>query len=691
MKQNGRMSIRLLLVLLPVMVAGLVLLVSVSILSSNKLIESQVSKEMNLNLAAEKAQIEAKIDSVAALAGNIADMVGHTYKNTSLNEYEAMLGRMIFSNALALGSGIWFEPYQYNEEEEYVGPYIYKEGDEPVTTYSYSNAEYNYFAYEFYTGVAAKMKEDHSATVLFTDPYYDPETDRVMSSCSAPILNENKTFIGVITVDIELSTIQGIAESIRIGETGQAFLLNSTGEFIYQKGNDNILNTSITAEKNVSLARAGEKMLQKSSGKTTYLENGEKIHVYYDHIHTLNWPLGITIKDSELTTPINNLTKQLLLISGVILVFIIAIVLLQITSISRNIRRVKAFVRELADGNFTIEPLKSKRTDEIGAMGSSLNHMYQNNKQMIEKILNHSHTLNQSSEELNSSAKELQDQIKTIEKLMTEVNDDMSASSAATQQVNASIEEVNSSVEILADESSNSTNLAHEIKVRAADIQDISKNSYDLAQELTKEHQLNLNKSIEKANVVNAIGEMAEVISSIASQINLLALNASIEAARAGEQGKGFAVVAGEVGKLAGETSAAVDKIKETIKEVQGAFDGLLIQSKAFITFLTETVSPDYYKFLESAQQYGRDAVLIEEFSSRTSYMVEEIDKVMNNVCHAIQSIAASAQNTVDNSGVITNSVEVVSAEVKQISEMSDHQEKVSMDLLDTANRFQVK
>lgn len=58
---------------------------------------------------------------------------------------------------------------------------------------------------------------------------------------------------------------------------------------------------------------------------------------------------------------------------------------------------------------------------------------------------------------------------------------------------------------------------------------------------------------------------MAEVISEIADQINLLSLNASIEAARAGEQGKGFAVVAGEIGNLAGETTAAVNKIKEQL------------------------------------------------------------------------------------------------------------------------------
>ena len=84
-----------------------------------------------------------------------------------------------------------------------------------------------------------------------------------------------------------------------------------------------------------------------------------------------------------------------------------------------------------------------------------------------------------------------------------------------------------------------------------------------------------LQLSIENAKVVESIGEMANVISGIAEQINLLSLNASIEAARAGDAGRGFAVVATEIGKLAGSTSQAVEEIQSTITEVKSAFNGL--------------------------------------------------------------------------------------------------------------------
>lgn len=683
MKRTRRLSTKLLLVLLPVIIIGLVVLVSVSILFSRTLIDSQVEEQMKLSLLAESTKIQNEIQSVASLAENISDMVSYTYQSTSLEEYEKMLGRIIYTNEFVLGSGIWFEPYEYDKDEKFIGPYIYKEGDKPVTTYAYSNAEYDYFTYEFYTGAALSKKE-----AVFTDPYYDPETDLVMSSCSAPIIDANNKFVGVITVDIELSSIQNIAQDIHVGNTGKAIVLDSTGRFIYQDGKNNILDKSITEETNTSYAKTGSEMLANETGNTTYYDGKEKIHLYYEKIDTVNWPLGLTMNESELTEPVIQLSNQLMLICGGILIVIIIIVLLQVSSISRNIKKVMVFSKELANGNFTVEQLKAKRKDEIGSMGRSLNHMYESNKDMIQKIAAHSSILGTSSEELHSSAGKLKHQIKKIEKLMKEVNNDMSTSSASTQEVNASIEEVNSSVAILTDESSNSTNLAREIKVRAADIQDSSKKSFDLAQNLTEEHQTNLNTSIEKANVVNAIGEMAEVISEIASQINLLSLNASIEAARAGEQGKGFAVVAGEIGKLAGETSQAVERIKDTIQEVQGAFDDLLKQSKAMLGFVTDTVSPDYNNFLEAAKQYGKDAVLIEEFSSRTSYMVEEIEKVINDVSQAVQSIAIASQNTVDNSTVIMNAVESVSEESDQITEMSESQEAVASELSGVVKNF---
>lgn len=275
-----------------------------------------------------------------------------------------------------------------------------------------------------------------------------------------------------------------------------------------------------------------------------------------------------------------------------------------------------------------------------------------------------------------------------IESLMNQVNSDMTSSSAATEEVNAAVEEVNSSVNMLASETEKSLELAGEIKKRANGIEDTSRSAYELANKLAAQNRAGLEKSIKNADVVKSIGALAEVISEIADQINLLSLNASIEAARAGEQGKGFAVVAGEIGNLAGETTAAVNKIKETIGEVEHAFSGIVEQSQSMLNFVTDTVAPDYDTFVNVAQQYGDDAQAIEKFSNDIARMATNIETIIHEVSQAVSSVAESSQNTVDNSGQIMQSVNSVSAVVGEVSEMSSQQEKIAGELKEVVGKF---
>ena len=429
-------------------------------------------------------------------------------------------------------------------------------------------------------------------------------------------------------------------------------------------------------------------MLDSDSGKACFTEGITGYTVYYETIPDLDWKLGIAIENSELNAPVISLGIKLAIIAAVILIIMILVILSQVKSVSRQINRVKNFAVQLAEGNFKVQSLESRRSDELGAMGQSLNEMYGNNKDMISKISGHAKLLSDSSIELKRSVEELKKDYEMIESLMNQVNSDMTSSSAATEEVNAAVEEVNSSVNMLASETEKSLELAGEIKKRANGIEDTSRSAYELANKLAAQNRAGLEKSIKNADVVKSIGALAEVISEIADQINLLSLNASIEAARAGEQGKGFAVVAGEIGNLAGETTAAVNKIKETIGEVEHAFSGIVEQSQSMLNFVTDTVAPDYDTFVNVAQQYGDDAQAIEKFSNDIARMATNIETIIHEVSQAVSSVAESSQNTVDNSGQIMQSVNSVSAVVGEVSEMSSQQEKIAGELKEVVGKF---
>ena len=616
------------------------------------------------------------------MATTIANMVETSYRSTEMAEYEKMLANIISANDIVLGSGLWFEPYAYDSEEEYMGPYVYKDGDSTLTTYDYSNAEYDYFSQEYYT-----MCVD-ATEAQFTDPYYDPTSDTIMSSCACPIIVDGR-YIGCVTVDIELGAITGIVDNIVVGETGSAMLITASGTYLAGTDDEKVQNAvCITEDENASLASAGSAILGQESGTSAYIENGQSINLYYSTLEQTGWKLILKMPQLELNAPLNRLRMLLIGVSLVALLAAVVIVLFQVRSIANSIRMVQIFAGALAGGDFTVDSIQVKSQDELGNMGTSLNQMYDSNKGVINNIKEHAEEIGTSSKRLRDAATNLTEKFREIQRYMNDVNTAMLSSSAATEEVNASTEEVLSNVNLLAEQTHGSMEMAQNIRERATEIGRNSRESFDSATKLSGQFEERLQESIEKAKVVECIGDLASVISGIAEEINLLSLNASIEAARAGEAGRGFAVVASEIGQLSVSTSKAVEEIKTTIDEVKIAFSGIANDASALLGFVQDTVAPDYSNFVEVAEQYGRDAEAIDETSNQIFTMSESIKQIMQEVTYAIQSIAEATENTTELSSDIMGSIDIVSDDVSDISDMSDKQDVIVQNLNEVVGKF---
>lgn len=684
--KKQRISTKMLAIILPVIILSMAVLAFISANSSRAIIEKQIAEQVDAELQAQLNNTAKELSKVERSAMDLSSVIGLTYKDLDIKTYEAMFQEIVSANDMVMGSGVWFEPYAYDSTKEYVGPYVFKSGDKIDVTYDYETKEYDYPSQAYYTMVANGEKK-----AKFTDPYYDATTQSVMTTCAMPIYSASNQFLGCVTVDINLNQIQDVINAIQIGENGTASLLTGNGVYISSPDSTKTENeTNITAEANATLAAAGQEILANDKGTVTYkAENG--IHnLYYDTLTDIGWTLIIDIPLSQLNQPVNELLMKLLVVCVFAVICSTIAVLIVVTNISKSLKKVQIFAGLLADGDFTIQPLESKSKDELGQMSESLDNMYASNKEVIQNISNQSKTINEASVNLNRSSDELLREFEQIEAYMSKVNEAMMTSSAATEEVNASVEEVSSSVNLLAEETVKSKNLVNEIRNRADDIEDKSQESFHYATKLSGEFQESLGKSIENAKVVESIGEMASVISNIAEQINLLSLNASIEAARAGEQGRGFAVVASEIGKLAGDTSKAVDEIQSTIADVHNAFNGLTEESKSLLEFLTGTVTPDYDKFVGVARQYGQDAGSIEELTDKISIMSENIERIMSEVSSAVQSIAESAQDTADNSGKTLEAVGEVSKVVDDVSSMSKEQQEIAEELHSVVGKFKL-
>ncbi len=680
-------GIKMLLGILPVVVLALALLARISESTSRDLIVQQSNSTMQSELKANVNSINDYLNVVETTAMNIAHMVGSSYQTTQIDTYGTAITDIIEGNELILGSGIWFEPNVYDSQQKYMGPYWHKVGDKAELTYEYNDASYDYFNQEYY-----KLAANGTKKAIITDPYFDATLNTTMASCTAPIYDPSGKFIGAVTVDMQLSDINDLIQSIKVGKNGTAMLTSAEGVYLCGTDQEKVTNgANIAQDENGSLAAAGAAMISSDKGKVTYDEGKETYNLYYDKVPDIGWIIMIKMPQSELEEPIVALNAKLMQVSGIALICCILAVLFQVASIASGLKKVKKFAGSLASGDFTVQPLKSRRKDELGQMSSSLNNMFNSNKAVIEQISEQAGGITDASVRLNSVSGDLLQQFSEIKVYMGDVDKAMMSSSAATEEVNASMAEVNSSVSVLADETGKSSKMAGEIMERARTIEKNSRDAYESAFEISKEREQDLLLAVENAKVVEKIGDMARIISNTASQINLLSLNASIEAVRAGEQGRGFAVVAREIGRLAKDTSEIVKEIEGTITEVQKAFGMMMNGSESMLKFLKETVTPDYNNFVDVGQQYGRDAVSIEEISNEIAEMAENISQVMQEVRDAIQNVSESVQTTAGNSSMVLSTVEKAYVVVTDMSKMSEKQERIAEELNTVVSGFKLK
>ena len=678
---------KMLIILLPLFAVVLIIMSLFSIQQSRTIITEQANTIAEETLQAAIQDMDGDLEVIRYTALNISRSVSAIYERADLKIYENMLSHIINDNDMISGSGIWFEPFKGKATEKYFGPYYYKDGDSVVCTMEYSNADYDYLSQEYYLNA----KSITTSEAIITDPYYDPVSGTVMSTCSAPIFDIAGGYIGCVTVDISLGTIEDTTAAIKMGNTGTAMLTTSSGVYLYAidktkaENGDNILD-----DPNASLAKLGSTVLGNTKGASEYFIGSKKYDVFYDTLPKVDWKLMLQIEDDELLEKVFHMMNVMVIILVLALVIGALVIFFVINAITKQLSKVSVFAGELASGDFTIDPLAVKSKDEVGRVSSALNNMYSSNKTIISEIARESRDVNDVSTTLGAMSQELNAEFDKIRENMAVVNDAMMMTGAATEQVSASVADVNESVRGLAQETETTNAEVSRITKRAAEIQEKCRLAHDEAISIAKLRKEELERANEKAAVVNEIETLAATISEIASEINLLSLNASIEAARAGEAGRGFAVVASEINKLASQTAEAVDRIKGTTNEIQGAFHDMADGSNKLLTFVTETVTPDYDNFVEVGHQYGEDAELFGRLASQIDEMTDMISNSMSEVNEAVASIAESTQDTSSKSAEINDSVSNVSGAVESVAEMAQQQQKTANNLIDIVNQFKL-
>jgi len=359
------------------------------------------------------------------------------------------------------------------------------------------------------------------------------------------------------------------------------------------------------------------------------------------------------------------------------------------TFISRRLNKVVDFAHSIAAGDFS-KRIVISANDEIGSMAKALNSAAEGIRKLISEVIENSGNLSALSEELSASIEEITTKMESIDNSTAAITKGIEELSASTEEVNASVQEIDSATTEIADKSGESKEYVHKVRANAEEIHDRSIKSIEMSKSLYKEINSKITRAIEDGKVVDEVKIMAESIGSIASQTNMLSLNAAIEAARAGEAGKGFSVVAGEIRKLAEQSSDAVKRIETVVGQVKTAFDNLSANSYNILDFIRKNVNSDYDMFIKVIENYVTDIHNINKMSEQIAVSANTISGSLDEVTAVIQDVSDTTQQSAASSEEIACGVDDTTKALENLAKASEDQAGLAEKLNRLVSTFKV-
>lgn len=337
--------------------------------------------------------------------------------------------------------------------------------------------------------------------------------------------------------------------------------------------------------------------------------------------------------------------------------------------ISKPIKSVTGLLNKTAELDLSedgrIIPLIDRK-DETGVMAKALNGMQKSLRRMVTDIADISGNLASHSQELTASANENTRTIGQVAKTIGEIAESNSSLSANVRDTTATIADITktiSEVSVIteegADYAARSLEMVKEGEKAVESQSDRMKENIEVSRQV--------GSSIQELNgMMHKIGNIVNVITSIAGQTNLLALNAAIEAARAGEAGKGFAVVSEEIRKLAEGSTSAAKEITQIINDTTGK-TALVVQNMdnayQIVSAQDEAISATkaaFRKIKESAEEIVNRTNVSDTSLKRLIAMSGEIDKKAREMAEASEGTAASMEEIAATSQQQLASVELI-------------------------------
>jgi methyl-accepting chemotaxis protein len=656
------------------------------------------------------------LDAIQASSG-ISHALGETFYNLKDNlsrrdlvqKMEATYHTTFAREVNLLGGGAFYEPNAFYPDVFDFHCFVSKDLSVPFLSendvrWAGDTWEWDVDTYDEGWYQAALPKGWNRATpradrYYWSELYVDTSVDVLMVSVCIPMYSPQKRIVGVATVDVSLSTLQNMFASFSLPTpsaqiAGFFVFFNATFAI---SGSD---NHDITEYPEGSwLVNLEDIKIGQTINKTIKVDDSD--YTLHAFVHNSGIGVAILIPNAEKYAAINAVQKtNYFTVIGIALAMI-AIILFVVFAISHwivsPVKQTSLFLNAFAKGDLT-QNIDVRGNDEFAQMSLTLNQAQEGIKDLILDIKKEATMLSDIGNSLESDMNDTAAAIKQITANVQSIKGRVMNQSASVSQTHATMEQLESNIDKLnnhlKNQSGDISQVSAAIEEMVANISSVTEtlvgNAGNVktlldASEVGRSGLQGVASDIQEiAHESEGLLEINSVMANIASQTNLLSMNAAIEAAHAGEAGKGFAVVADEIRKLAensGKQSKTIGtvlkKIKESIDKIQRS-TGNVLNKFEDIDSSVKTVAQQEENIRNAMEEQGTGSKQILESTSRLNDITRKIKDGFKEMHEGSQEVIRESENLGKVTGEISSGMNEMAAGAEHINSSANHVHKIS-------------